>query len=423
MHDTSLLEIDLDALDHNVRVIRDLIGEDCVLCPIIKADAYGLGAARIAKRLIHEGAGMLAVYSAREACDLIRAALDCPILILMPVREVGRADELYRGLIQGQVHLTVHDEAHLKHLEALSDHFGLRLPLHMEIDTGLCRGGCAIPEARRVVQRIARHRRLHLAGLYTHFAAAEQDGIATARQNVTFERFIEEHRQFIPDDCMFHAANTAAMLRDTRFHKSMVRSGLAWMGCGPELVTGELLPDVESRLRPIVRWTSRIVQIKHVAGGSSVGYRALWTASRSSVLGLVPVGYADGYPQSLACRDREPMPNCVGVTVQTPDGPVRGFAPVVGAISMDQMTIDLTRLVEDERCRVDVGAEVELIGSDRAAPNHLTTLAKDAGVFPHALLAGIHPRVRRVYHAPQPAVHITAAQNQRNANARSQAAS
>ena len=117
MTDTSRIRVNLSAVESNLRIVREIVGPDCVICPVVKADGYGLGAAPIAKHLTAAGAGMLAVYTPAQAAELARAALGGPILVLLPVRELARLDEAYRLLIRGDLHLTVHDHPHLDERE------------------------------------------------------------------------------------------------------------------------------------------------------------------------------------------------------------------------------------------------------------------------------------------------------------------
>src|SRR5688572_3067912 len=146
MRDASVLQINLGDLDHNVGVLRDMIGPHCDLCAIVKADAYGLGAARIGKRLESAGVDLLAVYTPDQAAELFRAAITSPILVLMPVREIARTDELYRGLVSDRLQLTVHEQGHLSDLIAMTERYGVTISVHVEVDTGMSRGGCSLSE-------------------------------------------------------------------------------------------------------------------------------------------------------------------------------------------------------------------------------------------------------------------------------------
>ncbi|MCZ6811761.1 MAG: hypothetical protein O7D97_07115, partial [Planctomycetota bacterium] len=214
----------------------------------------------------------------------------------------------------------------------------------------------------------------------------------------------------LPPDCLIHVANTFATLRHRRYHKSMVRVGQAWAGFGPEWMSDGAFGRQAAALRPVVSWRSRIVHVKTIGRGTPVGYGSTWTAKRRSRIGLVPVGYADGYSTGLGSTDTNPKPACVGVVMDPP--PAKGaavrFVPVVGQVNMDQITIDLTELIPSgggDSAQIGPGTTVELISPDPAAPNHLPALAKAAGTIPHELLCRLNPRIKRVYDAdliPQP---------------------
>lgn len=407
MHDASVIEINLSAIGHNIRLLRKIIGTECMVCPIVKADAYGLGAVRVSRTLLSAGAEMLAVYTAGEAAALLRAGISKPILVLMPIRAVERADDLYRGLICNRLHLTIHDEEHLRTVIGIVERFGASVPVHLEIDTGMSRGGCALDDAPAILKQIAEHKRLELAGVFTHFADAERDPELTEQQLAAFDAVIEEQGQYIGPTCLVHAANTYATLRAERYHKSMVRVGLAWAGYGMESLSGgEIIADGQY-LKPAITWRSRLVQLRTIAAGTTVGYGSRWRAQRATRLGLVPVGYADGYPVgagrtegSAAAYSGDASAGGDGAAlgggyVAVVTGDVLRFAPVVGAVSMDQITVDLTDICAE--ADVSVGTEVQLITPDTAAPNHLPRLAAAGGTFPHEMICRLNPRLRRVY--------------------------
>jgi len=419
MRDDSVIEVDLTAIARNVGIIRRMVGDECAICAVVKADGYGLGAVRVAKCLVQAGAAMLAVYTPRQARELFRAAVSGPVLLLMPLREVDRADELYRGLVCGRLHLAVHDSDHLEMLIRLSERFAVQMPLHLEVDTGMCRGGCNIADAEAVLRRISDHPRLTLAGIYTHFSSSDTDESLTCEQDERLERFVVKQESFIPADCLVHAANTCGTIRSRGLHHTMVRIGQAWAGYGPEMLGGaSMIPGAE-RLCPAVTWSSQVVHVKRIPAGAHVGYGATWTAQRDSRIALVPVGYADGYPFALGSSGGADAGAAkVAVVVPTGDGDApamraavrsivpatglttgpaigarREWAPVVGAVSMDQITIDIT----DLGATVGVGTTVELITADRDAPNHLSTVASIARTTPYEILCRLNPRVGRRY--------------------------
>lgn len=401
MAPTSRLEIDLTAVSGNVRALRRVLachgpsglsGAPSVptpgICAVLKADAYALGAARISKRLGIAGVDMIAVYTPEQARALIEAAVTTPILLLMPLHEFERSDALYRAATRGQLHLTIHDEESLNAAATFSDQLGMTLALHLEIDTGMSRGGSRPDEALRLAKRIISHPRLTLAGVFNHLACADSDAQFTQQQAQEFTRWLERAKGLLSPDCIIHEANTCGAFRSAGFHRSMVRVGLALFG-----YAGEDFADPDNfefreetqRLAPAVRWVSQIVQIKRIDSGTPVGYGSTWRAGRPTRLALVPVGYADGYPIALS--------NKAKVGVELPGG-IKAFAPIVGRVSMDQMTIDITDLPEAD---VRIGARVEIIGADRSAPNHLPALAKHAGMITHEMLLRLSSRLPRHY--------------------------
>ncbi|MBX3355474.1 MAG: alanine racemase [Phycisphaeraceae bacterium] len=394
MADTSLIEVNLSSVEHNFAVMRDMVGEGCLLCPVVKADAYGLGAARLAKRMAAAGADMFAVFSPEQAAALSATAVGKPVLVLMPVRDCSRSDELYRMLVSGSLHLTVHDLHHLDQLRRIAEKFAAVVPVHLEVDTGMSRGGCSPDEAALVLKRIAACRWLRLAGVFTHFSNPRCDPLRTRAQMDAFDALLAAHSASIPSECIVHVASSYAALRHRRYHRSMVRFGLAWTGLALDgIESGEVLWESE-QLRPIVTWRSQVSQIKVVPAGAPVGYGSLWRADRTSRIGLIPVGYADGYPICREARD----PRAVRVRALGLRGAIEGWAPVVGAVNMDQVAVDLTEIDGlAELPEGGVGAEVELISPDRDAPNHLPRVAAAAGLIPYEFLCRLGPRIRRQY--------------------------
>ena len=411
MHEPSVIEINLTAIDRNVAAIRRLVGPGCRFCPIVKADAYGLGAVRVARRLVEAGADLLAVYSLPQAAELGMSSVGVPVLVLMPVSELRPGDETWRMASEGRLELTLHDLAQARSLEGLAAALGRPIPVHVEIDTGMSRGGVAWAEAASLVERVATSPHFALRGLFTHFASSRTDRAFTDLQLGRLAAVERACEAFLSPDVLIHVASTYGLLRHPRYHRSMVRCGLAWAGYGLEEIEGGELDLPADFLQPCLRWRSRVVQVKRLAPGTPVGYGSTWTARRPSLIGLVPVGYADGFPVprplpagAAASGDPEPRQK-VAVLVETVRGTQRAFVPVVGAVNMDQVTVDLTDVVSLwELLGPDAAGvgpvpnlEVEIVTPDVAAPNHLPTLAARSGLIPHEMLCRIHHRIPRMY--------------------------
>lgn len=403
MSSPSRIEVDLTGVSSNVRTVRRVLAAGCAggtvrapgICAVMKADGYGLGAARIAKRLAIAGVDMFAVYTPDQARTLIDAAVMNPILVMMPAHELDRSDPLYRAATRGQLHFTIHGRESFEAIAAAADLQGLTLMVHLEVDTGMSRGGVPLEDARGLVESIVRHPRLRLAGVSNHFACADSDDAFTRAQSQRFGAWLAACAGLIPGDCVVHEANTFGCFRGEWSHRGMVRIGLAILGYGAEEFADRerfAFAEEATRLRPAMRWLSEVIQVKRIGAGTPVGYGAVWRAGRPTRLGLVPVGYADGYPLALSNKAK------VGVTLRSG---VKAFVPVVGRISMDQMMIDLTDLPVEE---VGCGADVEVVGNDPTAPNHLPTLARQAGTITHELLCRVNARLQRQYIAvDQPA--------------------
>ncbi|MGQ0627587.1 MAG: alanine racemase [Phycisphaerales bacterium] len=425
---TSRIEIDLSAVGRNLAVMREVVeagrsraahapGRTPVhvsICGVIKQDAYGLGAVRIAKKLTAHGIEMLAVYCTDEARALVDVPGETPVLVLMPVRRIERADPVYRLAVRDRLHLVVHDIEQARQLAECAAQLGVRLSVHVQLDTGMARGGALAAEATDLVMFIMASQRLRLAGVMTHFSSPASDEAYTREQAKMFRAWYESVRPMFSGPVMVHAANTAAALRSSSLHAGMVRIGQGFWGFGAESIAGSGASSAVSgasgaefaaqgaRLEPVMRWVSRIVHIHEVPAGSPVGYGRTFVTERPTRVALVPVGYADGYPVSLSNVGKialtgrswdRPKSQALHHT-ETHERPA--FVPVIGRVSMDQITVDVTGLPER---LAHVGGEVELIGRDALAPNHLPTLAAEAGTITHEMLCRLCPQIERQYTA------------------------
>jgi alanine racemase len=487
---TSRLEVDLAAVERNLGVVRSVVGPAASVggagagggvgvCAVLKQDAYGAGAVRVGKRLVAAGAEMLAVYSLDEARALADHVAGVPILVLMPVSGVDRSDPLYRHASAGRLHLTLHNADQLAGVAEMASRLGAVMPVHVQVDTGLSRGGVRAEEAVRLLERTINTARVRLSGLMTHFASPCCDGAFTDEQAARFASAVDSARPLLraaaaagPDvlggvglgpgrtELALHAANSCAAFRSRRYHLSLVRVGQSLLGYAldetpkarePESPTtktarggkrlAELLaqrsdaPDFDAQtfefarqagqLEPAVRWISTVVHTEEIPAGWPVGYGSTWRAptlpgKKPTKIAIIPVGYADGYPRSLGGSSWG-GPGVVGFTGRAYERRGAGdegqpslptvYAPVVGRVSMDQITVDVTDVPEAYlRPRLSlpvgyagtdpIGPEVELYSRRRGSPNYLPRLAAAAGSITHELLCRIGPRVERVYKYP-----------------------
>jgi alanine racemase len=387
-------------------VIRGLLARGARLGTVVKADAYGLGAARIARRMAPQ-VDMLMVFGLDEAEVVHAAAPTSPVLALMPCREIDAGGPMHGMLLRGLLHLAVHDAGQLESLERVAAGLGVRLPLHLEVDTGLGRGGCLPAEATALVARILASPALTLAGAFTHYANAGGSEGATDGQRERFDAWVAQAG--LPESCVLHSSSTFAAIRGARFHHHMVRVGLGWTGLAFEGTRdGRHLPQVRD-LRPVFSWRSRVMQVRELPTGATVGYGSRWVARQPAAVGLVPVGYADGFPL-LPMDTRTLRPTQAErrvVRVQVGEGAAARWeaAPVIGAVSMDQIAVDLSHLAAALPAR-GVDAVVEIVSSDASAPNHAVRMAAATGQHAYELLCRIPPRVPRLFVAAEEPVRV-----------------
>lgn len=399
--------VDLSALDHNLSVIRGMLVRGTRLGAVVKADAYGLGAARVARRMASQ-VDMLMVFGLDEAEVVHAAAPSTPVLSLMPCREIDAGGPMHGMLLRGLLHLAVHDAGQVEALDQVARSLGVRLPLHVEVDTGLGRGGCRPDEATALVARILASPALRLAGAFTHYANAGGSESATDEQRTRFDVWVAQGR--LPDDCVLHSSSTFAAIRGARFHHQMVRVGLGWTGLAFEGTRdGQHLPQARE-LKPVFSWRSRVMQVRELPAGATVGYGSRWVARQPSAVGLVPVGYADGYPllpmDPRTLRPAQAERRVVRVQVGEGASARWEVAPVVGAVSMDQIAVDLTAVAGALPAR-GVEATVEVVSSDPTAPNHAVRVAAATGQHAYELLCRIPARVPRLYHAAEEPVRVS----------------
>jgi len=283
-----------------------------------------------------------------------------PDAVAVELEELARAD----------VTVTVAGQEDVELLEGTARRLGRPLEAHLKVDTGMSRSGVLASEAPALIARIRSSPGIRLTGIYTQIASADAADLGSARaQLAVFDDTLGAAGD--SSSLTIHAANSAAMLALPASHRSMVRTGLALYGCYPDPGMKRALD-----LRPVLRLTAQLLEIKTVAAGSRTGYGLTHTFSRESRIGLVSVGYADGYPRALG--DRATM------RVRSHD------VPVCGLVSMDQVVVDLSAVAGAQ-----LGDEVEVISDDPDSPHSLEHLASLAGTIPYEIVCGLGPRVQR----------------------------
>lgn len=340
--------IDLDALRHNYRLLKARHGGQALA--VIKADAYGHGALRCAHALATGAvqADAFAVAFLDEALALRAGGITAPILVLEGAFD---ADEL-RQVHHANLWTVVHQAEQLAMLDALPP--GADLNVWLKIDTGMHRAGFAPTAVHATWRALQDSGRVGHLTLMSHLACADEpDTAATTAQIRCFDEATEG----------LHAprslANSAGVLGWPEAHRDWARPGIALYGADP-------MPQPDPDLRSVMQLRSAVFMVREVATGEPVGYGSAWVATRPSRLGLIAMGYADGYPRTVA-----------------PGAPVLvdgHLCPLAGRVSMDMMMVDLT-----DHPQLDVGAEVECWGAGLP----VNTVARAAGTIAYELLCGV----------------------------------
>ncbi len=393
-------EIDLSALRHNLRAVRRAAGPARIWA-VLKADGYGHGAPAVARTLERAGVDGIAVALLEEAIELRDAGIRAPILVMG-----GYYGDAYEELLAHDLVPVVYHAGHFEALARALRTRGLadRALVHLKVDTGMGRLGVRVDELSELLEVAAAFPQITIDGLMTHLACADTAGpegdAAIAEQLDAFAEARAIVRRHGVRPRFVHAANTAATLRatapgarpDARLvglegTTAAVRPGIALFGWSP--LAGDDRPTIE--LRPTLRVRSEIVALRTIPKGATVGYGSTFRAPRDTVVATVPMGYADGLSRAIS-----EGPHGVGGGAML----VRGQrAPIVGVLSMDLATIDVTD-VPGARLR----DEVVVLGKQRCAQGEaeisLDELARAAGAIPWDVMTSISRRVPRFYREP-----------------------
>ncbi len=385
--------ISRSALLHNVRVLRRHLDPLTQICAVVKADAYGHGAGLVADALTNFTSGRmeapavdgLAVATIEEALALTPSVV--PMLILRPVEHlhVGLHRDELEAVIRAGHCLTMISPPAIADVGRMCASLGRQVPVHIMLDTGMCREGCAERDLPRAVEAIARQPSLRLAGLATHFTSSEDPSSPHSFDQIRRFRRATDALVSAQPDIVRHAANSGAAFFHPAAHFDMIRPGLAVLGLDPTL-----RPNLDRPLRPVLKWTAPLLIVREIAAGQSIGYNQTFVAQREMRVGLVPVGYADGYCRAFSGR----------ASMMVHGRP----APVVGRVSMDYTVIDITHIPQGRP-----GDEVTVLDNDPLSPASAYRLAEIADTIPYELFTWIGSRVKRIAVDPadQPVAETT----------------
>ena len=373
----SWVEINLAAIAYNVEQIKSLLSPQTTLMAVVKADAYGHGAVSIAKTVSQAGAGAFAVATTPEAIELREAGIKEPILVL------GAAytpDEV-KAISHWQLQPTLCTPQQALLFSEILSQLNQTLEVHLNIDTGMSRLGTSWQQGVEFVQLVQRLPNLKIAGIYSHFATADSpDQTLMRQQHQRFQDIIKKigvdpkkslTKATVYRPCL-HISNSAATLTDSALHYDLVRVGLAIYGLYP---APHLASTVD--LKPAMQVKAKVTQIKTIEAGTGISYGYQYIAEKTTRIAVVGIGYADGIPRNLS--------NKMKVLV-------RGqILPQVGAITMDQLMIDVTSMPD-----LQVGEVVTVLGREGENTISAEDWAADLDTISWEILCGFKHRLPRL---------------------------
>ncbi|HIE52900.1 MAG TPA: alanine racemase [Armatimonadetes bacterium] len=361
-------DLNLSALRANVALLRRLLGPKVEILGVVKADAYGHGAVPIARALVAEGVRFLGVACLPEALELREGGLT-QRLVLFSNPLPGEVETL----LAYEVTPTLTDEETIRTVAQAAAKRERPFPVHLKVDTGMGRRGCSLEEASRLAALIQDLPPLHLEGVLTHFATADEDLDYAREQLLRFQQLVDTLAATGQRPPLLHAANSAALLRLPEAHFNLVRPGLCLYGLEPFPGARALFPG-----QPVLSLKTRLVQIRRLHRGETVGYGRTFTLPRDAPVGLLPVGYADGYLWSLSNRAYVL---------------IRGQrVPVIGRVSMDSCAVDLSGVPGAQ-----IGDEVVLIGQQGEEEITASQVAEWAGTIVYEVVSRLGRRIARRY--------------------------
>lgn len=370
-------EINLDAIEHNIKAIRRYVNADTQILGIVKADAYGHGFLEVARTLLENGADALAVACIDEAVQLRRCTFDCPILILGHTS----TDEA-ETLVKEDVMPACFDIELARAISNAAVKQNKTAKIHIKIDTGMGRVGYRYADDKEAneksiaeILKIAALPSIEIYGIFTHFSVADDDDDEyTFLQYNRFCEICDRLKQNGLDIPIRHCCNSAALIRFPSMHLDMVRPGIILYGLNPS----EYVDTSALALKPAMSFKARITNLKTIEKGSSISYGRSFITECESRIATIPVGYADGYSRVLSGR------------VQVIAG--GKLCNLVGNICMDQCMIDVTSVNN-----IAVGDEVILFGEGDDIELPVESLAEKMGTINYEILCMIGKRIPRIY--------------------------
>lgn len=360
----TVLEINLNHLEHNYRYLRSKIKPQTKFLGVVKAFGYGSDAVVIAKKLEELGADYLAVAYVKEGVQLKNAGVNIPILVLHP--QIVNFDKL----IKYELEPSLYSKKILQEFILFAEKNGLKnYPVHLKFNTGLNRLGFVEDDIEFISEKVKRNNAVQVSWIFSHLAASEDktENVFTHKQIEAFKNISIQIDQRLDNSSLKHLLNTSGILNYSNDQYDMVRSGIGLYGFGND-------SDFDQELKPIATLKTIISQIHHIEPGESVGYNRAFTSEKGRITATLPIGHADGIGRHFGNAK-------TNVLIHNQK------APIIGNVCMDMIMIDVT----DIECQE--GDEVIIFGNNPTAHS----FASSANTISYELLTGISQRVKRVF--------------------------
>jgi alanine racemase len=368
----SWVEVSRGQIAENFRAVRGIVGSDVEIAPVVKADAYRHGAVEVSRVLTGQGARWLCVSNVDEGCTIRESGINARILVMADFLPSER-----KALLEFQLTPVIHSLADIAELNRLASAREQPVSYHLKVDSGMGRLGTRAA-ASEIAEAILANRWARLEGVMTHFAsAADYTSPQTSDQVARFRSVCEGLAATGIRYEFVHLSSTipVAYCRQEAWG-TMVRPGHAIYGYVSPPRGGA--PARALNVKPALTWKAAILAVKDIPQGALVGYGGMYRAARPMRIAVLAAGYADGIPHRLSNRGRV----------------IAGgkLAPIIGAVSMDLTTVDITHSPE-----LQPGDAVTLLGSEGGLSIDAQQIARTAGTISYSVLCGIHARVKRIY--------------------------
>ncbi|MBL7197245.1 MAG: alanine racemase [Candidatus Omnitrophica bacterium] len=367
MYRPTWAEVSLSAIDYNFKQVKRKVKNQAKILAVIKADAYGHGAVRVAKRLERCGVEYFGVATVLEAIELRENKIDTSILILATF-----FPHEFPALIRYNITPTIADLKTAIYLNKKLNKLGRKMPIHIKIDTGMGRIGVWYKDSMSFIKSLSKLRNLILEGIYTHFPSADEDEKFTNSQITSFKRLIndlEKKNIFIP---LRHMANSSAVIRHKHSYLNLVRPGLMIYGLYSDIRAKKFI-----KLKPAMSFKTKITYLKDVSAGRPISYGRTFITKKKTKIATLPVGYADGYNRLLSNR-ADVLVRC-------------RRCPVIGRVCMDHIMIDITNV------NAKLGDEVVLIGKQKSSEISAEEISYLCSTISYEVVCWISKRVPRIY--------------------------